>query len=208
MKALKILKKINLPNIIILNILILSIFQKYNSSKNDHYSNENLNDEKDIKFENFKKSLSNIESKSGKYLKYKILLNSKNEIKISSGECFYFRINQLFKNVKIEIFSENINKLIITNRKITDIHELESKDYPVCKYDNLICYEHVYPSKIEFSSKYCGISTYIYGCTYDSSENVDDNSSKENSDTNEDDEVIEKKENLNVLNYATVNVSI
>ena len=100
-------------------------------------------------------------------ISHKLLLDSEQEFIIPQGKCFVLRINHLYQYFKLEIESQGVNKLIITNDKI----ELNT-EYPQCVGNSTSCFEHIYPSKIEFVSKYCVLSTYVYGCATEVKDNV------------------------------------
>lgn len=95
-----------------------------------------------------------------KFSSYKVLLDSTRSFIVENDECFVIRINQLYQNIDISLENFNIAKLIITHTKI---EEDESK-YPVCPNNSTVCQEHIFPSKIIYSSKFCVLSTFIYGC--------------------------------------------
>jgi hypothetical protein len=100
-------------------------------------------------------------------INFKLLLDSDQEFKIPQGKCFLLRVNHLYQYFKLEIDSQGLNKLIITNDKL----EL-STGYPQCIGNSTSCFEHIFPSKIDYVSKYCVLSTYIYGCATEVKENV------------------------------------
>lgn len=105
-------------------------------------------------------------SKQAELLTYKLLLDSDQEFLVPQGKCFLIRVNHLYQYFKLDIESQGLSKLIITHDKL----DLKT-EYPQCLGNSTNCFEHVYPSKVEFVSKYCVLSTLLYGCATDLKDN-------------------------------------
>lgn len=92
-------------------------------------------------------------------LSFKTLLNSKNDYNIAINKCFLIKVNHLFQHITLNINSQGIKRIIITNEKI-DNFNIKT----LCNSNSLMCFEYNNPKIINYVSNYCILSTYIYGC--------------------------------------------
>lgn len=95
-------------------------------------------------------------------LEYNAQTNTDDNLNIPSNKCLEITFNTLFQHVLIEIEPREVNKMIITDKKLSISN---GQNLINCDKNSLFCYEYIYPQKMKFSSNYCISKFFLYACS-------------------------------------------
>ena len=140
-------------------------------------------------------------------------------ITFTNNICFFIKQINLYKPIIIIIKAVNLNKIIITDKKIVFKNDINYNNnnnynnftYPKCNTNSKVCLEYINPNEIIYKSNLCFVSTYIYGCS--KTNNINDSILKNYLDLNntyisiDDTSVIVEDYNINDYLYKISNMN-
>lgn len=131
------------------------------------------------------------------------ILPSKNRTKLVTTEkyeiepnkCLEIIIPNNFKKLLLNLESENLKRVLITDRRVEKCNEDEDLS-KCCSKNSTFCIENVMPTKNDFRLNYCIDYTYLYACTF---ANTFNNQSIQGNDTD-----LEKSNNTQIFQAPSV----